>query len=349
MITSVVGIDIGSASLRAVEVSDPGAAKPTLLRYHKVPLPEGAVSNGEVLEPHTVATALKQLWSDGGFKSKNVVLGIGSQRVFVRDLSVPKMSLKRIRESLPFEVQEMLPIPVVDALLDFYPISEEAGEQGPVVNGLLIAAIKETVLGNIKATQLAGLTTIEVDLIPFALSRLLVSLPRLAGTVALIDIGANTTSVVIVEEGVPQFVRIIPTGGDDLTQALRSGLPTDAVQAEEIKRALGLSSDGSTPEEQHATEIISNVAKEQLSSLRNTINYFVNTRPHNPVHQIILSGGGALLRGLPDALAEMTRLAVVTGDPFSTIALSDQLNAMDLRQNGSAFAVALGLTLGSAA
>lgn len=349
MTTSVVGIDIGSASLRAVEVGDPGKARPTLLRYHKVLLPEGAVSSGEVLEPNTVAAALKQLWTDGGFRSKNVVLGIGNQRVFVRDLSVPKMPLKRIRESLPFEVQEMLPIPVVDALLDFYPISEAAGEHGPVVNGLLIAAIKETVLGNIKATQLAGLTTIEVDLIPFALSRLLVSRPRLAGTVALIDIGANTTSVVIVEEGVPQFVRIIPTGGDDLTEALRSGLETDAVQAEKIKRALGLSSQVATSEEQYATEIISQIANEQLSSLRNTIKYFVNTRPNQPVHQIILSGGGALLRGLPDALAEISRLTVIMGDPFSTIAISRRLDTKDLRRNGSAFAVALGLTLGSAA
>ncbi|MCY7287227.1 MAG: pilus assembly protein PilM, partial [Cryobacterium sp.] len=112
MATSVVGIDIGSSSVRAVEVADPGKAMPTVLRYFEVPLPDGAVSRGEVLEPNTVAAALRQLWSDGRFKSRKVILGMGNQRVLARDLTVPKMSLARIRQSLPFEVQEMLPVPV---------------------------------------------------------------------------------------------------------------------------------------------------------------------------------------------------------------------------------------------
>lgn len=349
MATSVVGIDIGSASLRAVEVGNPGKAKPTLLRYHEVPLPEGAASRGEVIKPNILADALKQLWSGGGFKSKKVVLGMGNQRVLARDLSVPKMSLARIRESLSFEVQEMLPVPVADALLDFYPISESAGENGPMVNGLLVAAVKEAVLGNVKAAQLAGLTTVEVDLIPFAIIRVLVSRPQLCGTVALIDIGANTTSVVIAKEGVPQFVRIIPTGGDDLTQALQSALELDHTEAEALKCRLGLASEDAEPDDQQAIEVIHQVASEQLTSLRNTINYFVNTRPNCSVEQIVLTGGGALLPGLPTALAEMTRLSTLRGDPFSTITFSPTVNAEELGRNGSAFTVALGLALGSAA
>ena len=66
-----------------------------------------------MLEPHTVASALKRLWSTTGFRSRNVILGMGNQRVLVRDLSVPRMSAQRIRESLPFLVQDMLPVPVV--------------------------------------------------------------------------------------------------------------------------------------------------------------------------------------------------------------------------------------------
>jgi type IV pilus assembly protein PilM len=159
-----------------------------------------------------VAAALKQLWSAGGFKSTDVILGMGNQRVLARDLTVPKMSLARIRESLPFEVQEMLPVPVAEAVLDFYPIAETTGENGPMVRGLLIAAVKQAVLANVNATQLAGLTTVDVDLIPFALSRVLLSRPGVVGTVALVDIGASTTSVVIATDGVPQFVRIIATG-----------------------------------------------------------------------------------------------------------------------------------------
>ncbi|PXA68702.1 type IV pilus assembly protein PilM [Cryobacterium arcticum] len=349
MATSVVGMDIGGLMLRAVEVSDPGSARPTLLRYHQVQIPAGAVLSGEVIETNTVAGALKQLWAEGGFKTKNVVLGVGNQRVLARDLSVPKMSLARIRESLPFEVQEMLPIPIADALLDFYPIAEIEGETGPMVRGLLIAAVKAAVLANVNSAQLAGLTTVDVDLIPFALSRVLLSRPGVSGTVALIDIGGSTTSVVIAIDGVPQFVRIIATGGNDITQALRSDAEPAGEQPEETKRRLGLATGTVAAADKKAIEVIYKVASEQLTSLRNTINYFVNTRPIDAVRQIVLSGGGSQLRGLPEALAEMTRLPVEVADPFGTVALGRGLTLQELRRDGSEFAVALGLALGRAA
>jgi len=348
MAKTIVGLDIGSTTLRAVEITDADKAHPTLRRYHEIPVPDGAVSRGEVLEPNTVATALKQLWSAGGFSSKRVVLGMGNQRVLARDLSVPKAPIERIRESLPFQVQDMLPLPVADALLDFYPISESVGESGPVINGLLIAAVKDAVLGNVKAVQLAGLTPVEVDLIPFALDRVLLTRQKASGTIILIDIGAATTSVVIATNGVPQFVRIIPTGGADLTTALATRLEIPAEQAERLKRALGLASAVSTNEEERAVAIIYELVNELLGSLRNTVSYFMNTRPNDPVSHIVLTGGGALLPGLADALGEFTRLAIVPGDPLAGVTVARSARA-DRSVSHSSLSVALGLALGSAA
>jgi type IV pilus assembly protein PilM len=349
MATSVIGIDIGNSSVRAVEVGDATKARPMLMRYFEVPLPQGAVSRGEVLEPNTVATTLKQLWGQARFSSKNVVLGMGNPRVLARDFSVPKMSLERIRESLGFQVQDMLPVPVADAILDFYPVSEGVGEHGPVVHGLLIAAVKEAVQRNVTSTSLAGLNTVDVDLIPFALSRLLVSRPRVAGVVGLIDIGANTTSVVILRNGVPQFMRIIPAGGRDLTEALKNELEIPSEDAEILKRRVGLVGSAGSPEDRRALEVIYRIASELLGSLRNTVNYYVNTRPEEPVAQLVLAGGGSHLPGIIEALSEMTRLPVSIGDPFTTISVSRKLSAQDLRTRQSSLAVALGLALGSAA
>ncbi|MGN6128114.1 MAG: type IV pilus assembly protein PilM [Humibacter sp.] len=349
MARTVVGVDIGSTSVRAVELQDASKPRPTLLRYIEAPLPEGASSRGEVLEPNTVAATLKRLWRQAGFTSKDVVLGMGNQRVLARDLTVPKMSIRRIRESLPFTVQDMLPVPASEAILDFYPVSEAVSESGPVVNGLLVAAIKEAVLANVKATKLAGLSTIDVDLIPFALSRVLLSRQNVSGTVALIAIGADTTCVLIARDGVPQFVRIIPTGGADLTRALRAELELDEASAERVKIGLGLASSVASPEEQRAVEVIYRVTSEMLTSLRNTINYYVNTRQPETVDRIILTGGGAQLIGLPDALSEMTRLPVTMGDPLAGFALSRKLNVEDLRQRRGGLGVALGLAVGSAA
>ena len=348
MSANVVGIDIGTAGLRAVEVSDAGKDKPTLVRYHEVGLPEGAVNRGEVVEPNTVAAAIKSLWSAGGFKSKNVVLGMGNHRVLARDLTVPKESIKRIRESLPFQVQEMLSVPVADALLDFYPISESEGETGPEVNGLLIAAVKDAVQGNVKAVQLAGLNPVEVDLIPFALSRVIFRGAKTEDAVVQIDVGVATTTVVVTRAGTPQFVRLIPAGGGDLTQALvlRLGITTE--EAEGLKRAQGLEV-ASTQDNQMAATIISEVTTELLNSLRNTVNYFVNTRHNVPVTRIVLTGGAAQLNGFAKALGDLTRLPVFSADPSAAVTLGRGVNADALQQTRGAFSVALGLALGSQA
>ena len=369
MATNVVGLDIGSTAVRGVELNFKGKNKPMLVHSYEIPLPPGAVVRGEVVETEVVASALKRLWSQGGFKSKRVVLGTGNQGVIVRDLTVPKMSLKHIRESLPFQVQSMLQMPLTDSLLDFYPTSESIGEQGPVISGLLVAAEKKEILGNVNAVERAGLMPIEVDLIPFALNRLLVTRPQVVGTVALIDIGGTTTSIIIASDGVPWFVRIIPTGGDDLTRSLMTGLEIGTPEAEELKRSLTLSTAEIDKEDSNSktvkckcakclaedpyvddfrsTEILHSISGELLGSLRSTINYFNNTHPQEPVRQILLTGGGSQLSGMPESLSEITHIPVTSADPFAMLSLPRKKNTKKFHSDGS-FAVAIGLAFRSA-
>ena len=348
MATNAIGLDFGRDVLRAVELDGSDKAKPTVVRYAEIPLPEGAVRSGEVREVNTVSSAIRRLWSTAGFKSKNVVLGMGNQRVLARELTVPKMGLAQIRESLPFQVQEMLPVPVNEALLDFYPVSESIGEQGPVINGLLIAAIKESVLANVNAVRQAGLEPVEVDLIPFALTRVLVREPYNRGTVAIIDIGGSTTNVVVATNGVPQFVRMIPGGGDDISRALVAQLDVSPQQAESLKYTRGFYGPPPTTElDQRASELIHNTALELLTSLRNTLNFFSNSHQNDPIQAILLSGGGSMLNGLAQALGELTRLQIIPADPFRTVVLSKNLRNTS-RQDQLNMTTALGLAMGSA-
>lgn len=345
-ISQLVGVDIGSGAIRAVEVSGIGSKRPSVVRFSAIPLPEGAVQAGEVLEINTVAAALKQLWNSAKFSSKNVVLGVGNSKVLVRDLAVPKLSQSEIRESLPTHVQEMLPVPVADAILDFYPISESASDNGPVVNGLLVAVIKESVLANVKAVQAAGLTPVGVDLIPFALTRL-TSAARLVGNVAHIEIGARTTNVIVTTGGVPQFVRTIANGGRELTVALADRLDLSMEDAEALKRHLGLPGAAATPEQAPAVAVIREVTATLLYNLRDTLGYFANSRQNEPFSGIVLTGGGAQLLGLADAFSEITRIPVVLGDAFGNIDVAKDAARGTEAQSG--LNVALGLALGGAA
>jgi len=349
MATRIVGLDIGRDVVRAVEVENADKARPVVVRFAEVPLPPDSVRSGEVREVNTVGAAIRRLWAQGGFKTKNVVLGMGNQRVLARDLTVPRMGIKEIRESLPFQVQEMLPVPVNEALLDFYPISEGTGEQGPVVHGLLIAAIKESVMANVNAVRAAGLNPVHVDLIPFALSRVLIRGSFSRGTVVLIDIGASTTNVVISTAGVPQFVRMIPAGGEDLTRALVNGLEMSPQQAETVKRQRGLApAHSGSDADRRIADVIRESTTELLNSIRNTVNYYANTRPGEPVQGIVVSGGGSRLGGFLQALGDVTRIPVIAADPFSSIEISKAL-----RRRGdfdeATLVVPLGLAIGSAA
>jgi type IV pilus assembly protein PilM len=344
MAASVVGVDIGTEYIRAVEIFGVGKPKPVVLRHHEVRLPDGAVKSGEVVEVNTVAESLKQLWSAGKFRSKDVVLGVGSPKVLVRDLTIPKLSLKEMKESLPSYVQDMLPVPVVDALLDFYPTSESSTDAGPLVNGLLVAAVKDSVLANVKAVQKAGLNTVGVDLIPFAMTRL----HRQAGNVAFVDVGAKTTNVVVTRDGVPLFVRIIATGGQDLTDALSVRLQIPSQQAEQAKMSLGLSGVGVPAEYQPAVQVIREVTAELLNSLRNTLAYFANTRQNEPYAAIVLSGGAADLGGFADALGEITRIPVTLVETFGWIDAPKQ-EPVSGERHSRTLNVALGLAIGSAA
>jgi type IV pilus assembly protein PilM len=343
---TVVGLDIGSASVRAVEVHGYEGGKPSIVKTAQVPLPEGSVRRGEVVENATVSTALKRLWSTGGFKTKDVVLGMGGARVFARDFVVPRGPLDGIRESLPFLVQDFLPVPVADAILDFYPISEHEAETGPQIAGLLVAATTDAVTANVAAVIGAGLRPVHVDLIPFAVSRAVSPVRSARGRDVLVSIGANTTNVVVVHDGVPQYVRMILNGGDDVTRAIASRLQWAPEQAEAAKRAVGMGGPMVRAEDRPVLEIVYEVVGELLSNIRTTLSYYAAAKPDAPVQRILLGGGGAQLIGLANALGELTGLPVSAADPLSSVPTARSARGAS-REQQDAYTTAFGLALGS--
>lgn len=338
----IVGIDIGSTSLRAMQLKKT-AGKPVVVRYHEVPLPEGSVRRGEVLDAPAVTDAMRLLWKKGRFTSRKVVLGLGGPRVMSRELTVPRASLSQIREALPFSVQSSLPIPVANALLDFYPISESTSDLGPVIQGLLVAAVKEAVEVNVNAALQAGLTPIRVDLIPFALARAVLPFGESPGVKALVSIGANTTNIVVTVDGVPQLVRIVSTGGDDVTRAIADQFSLSLAEAEQLKRTVGL-----LPSSSHASvvEVIAATMMPLFSSIRDTLNYFVAGKPGWVLDEITITGGGRHLPGLKAALASAAGRIVTEAELYEKVTLGRGVHPIVEPGRRGVFTTAFGLALG---
>jgi len=246
-VKDAVGLDIGTSGVRAAHL---GFDKhpPSLENFGQVSVPGGALRDGEVTDMDTVAQAISQLWKRAHFKSKNVRLGIANQKVVARPIDMPFMDEEELRNAIQFQVQEHIPMPVEDAVLDFKILEDFTNERGEhLIRVLVVAAQKDMINAFVETITKAGLSPAAIDFTPLSLIRSLgeardpLGRPG-GGGEALIDVGAGVTSLVVHEGGIPRLARVLSIGGNTLTDALAAGLGVSFDDADNIKQRLGLSS-----------------------------------------------------------------------------------------------------------
>jgi type IV pilus assembly protein PilM len=298
--TSMIGLDIGSSAVRAAEITRArGRRGLTLRRFGQTALPNGAVVDGEIRDPGAVATALRQLWSDTGFGSRNVVLAVSGQRVIVRQAEVPSMSEGDFRSALKFQAMDLIPLPVDDALLDFVILPPLPGEpkQTDQMQILLAAAHRGVIDSNLRVLREAALHPVALDPASAAIIR---ATERISATedvtVAIVDVGADLTVIAVRAGGRVRFSRILNRGGADLTARLatRSTIPPD--EAESIKqRASDNGGSGS----------LSTADVDPLvSEIEGSLAFFSDQMGADRLGDVLLTGAGAQS---PEFLGQMTR------------------------------------------
>jgi len=342
--TTIVGLDIGSTSIRAVEAAI-NKDRPTINNFGQVFLPPGTVVGGVVKDDRAVTAALRQVWQSYTFTTKNVVLGVTHQQVIVREIDLNNLPPKELRQALPYLVRDVLPLPVEQALLDFYPLERPGKGKGAAetIHGLLIAAPKEAVIDTVRAVENAGLHVQDVDLACFAALR---ASAHLAGDIeALVDIGANGTNIIVHRDGTPKIVRSIPRGGAEVTKMVATRLGLTNAEAETVKCRVGLR----TEESEEGAQVVGEAIRPLVNEIRGSLNYFTSGHPGQHVQRLALVGGAALLPGLPDLLTDELGVPTFLSDPLQRV--------HDLRRGGrhdvlarfrSSAAVSIGLTLGAA-
>lgn len=346
--TRSVGLDIGTTAVRAAQVEVQGNARTggvSLQRYHEIALPLGAVRDGEVADQGMVSQALTRLWSEGHFDTREVILGVGNQRVVVRELDIPSMPLDQIRTSLPFHVQDFLPVSTDEALLDFYPTGELDGEHGRVLQGMMVAAQRDTVSANVIAAEGAGLKPMSVDLAAFGLMRSLLRGEVAMRTVAIVAVGARMTTVVVASQGLPQLVRIIPSGGQQITDAVASSAGVVVSEAERLKREIGV---GFSPVRgrESLTEVVNSVAGSLVEAIRNTVSFYAGSHSHAALEGLVLTGGGVQLPGLGQYIASSCRLPATLGNPLAGVSVARGLDLSRFAGQEASMSLAIGLGIG---
>ncbi len=340
-----IGIDLGATAVRAAILAlsmTGGGPAVTVHGLGSVPLPPGAVVNGAVHEQEAVTAALRQLWETNGFSCFKVILGVANPQVVVRPLQIPNLSAQQRAKALPFQAREIIALPLDEVVLDYAQVGEPDPDTG-MLNGLLIATPRRPVLAAVEAVERAGLKVARVDLSSFGALR---SIGDEHLTVqAVIDLGAHLTSIAIHHHGVPQLVRTLARGGQELTDLLVENLNVIPEEAERAKRETGL-----TGQRDAASMAVETGIRPLLAEIRSSINYFRAGSDGAALEGISLTGGASGLPGLAAELSSQNGVPVRIVDPMQHIGNrrpEDEHGAADPEPRASA--VAFGLAIGAAA
>lgn len=314
-----VGLDISSNSVKVAEVTA-GKEAPVLTNLGTVPIPEGVVRDGEVEDGVTLAESIKELWSITGIKERSVILGIANQKVIVRPIELPYMEKEELDSALRFQVQEFIPIPIEDAILD-YDIIEEfmTAEEERMLTVLLVAAHKEMINTFIEVLREAGLNPSAIDLKAFALPRSLIPLAELQAAyeeteaVCLINVGAGITNITILKENVPRFARFLLRGGDDFVRNIVNRLDMQWEEAEAVRRGKVVN-----PE---AQEVLQQDIFGFVGEIRRSIDYYIAQTQERAFRKVIVSGSGSLTVNLIQEMNRGLRLPVEIGKPLQNVQL----------------------------
>jgi type IV pilus assembly protein PilM len=349
---AVVGLDIGTSGVRAAELAL-GKSGARLDKFGQVAVPLGAVNDGEVVDVELVAAALKRLWAEVKFSTRRVALGVANQKVVVRQVDLPWMEHDELRKSLVFQVADLIPMPVDQAILDFHPLEDYVNDSGArMLRVLLVAGARDMITSALAAVERAGLHPVSVDLSPFAIIRSLIDTTQLGMATdaeALIDIGARVTNIAVHQGGVPRFVRILLMGGGDVTDAVaeRMGVPVE--QAEVAKQEFGLAATPTERDAHPAGRVIESHVSTFVEEIRGSLDYYLASPGAVPIRRVIVSGGGSRLRNLPARLAAATRLPVEPARPMASLKVGKTgLSADQLAYIEPLVAVPVGLALGAA-
>jgi len=252
---SPVGLDLGRSSITAARLRyQTGGSQ--LLQVAMDSFPEGLIHEGEVKDVEALAFAIKDFWKTHKIKGKKVSLGLANQKVVARTLEFPLIDEKELRSAIEFQAQDYIPIPIEEAVFDFLVLGRFTDEEGiEKQKVLVVAAQKDMVMDFINAVKRARLGIAGIDLQAFAMIRVLAPTSFLDQgpadeAVAIANIAADVTNLVVVVTGEPQFTRIIAFGGDDFTKAVQDLQGIPFIEAEELKARVGLAEPGTNVEGQ---------------------------------------------------------------------------------------------------
>ena len=373
--TEAAGLEIGTSALKVVELSS--GTPPSLSTLATRPMPPGLVQDDQVVDAPGLAEEIKALFEEAGITQRFVVTAVSNRQAITRNIQVPKMTLAELDEAIKWEAERYIPFPIDEVVLDYYVLDNPDDiEEGGQLEVVIAAARLDMVTQQVDYLRLAGLEPVVVDVKPFSLLRSLrgsllgehLNKTTLTGTGyteageigVVLEIAASNTTITLVRGERVLMNRNIGVSGDDFTAAVQRSFGLDFDSAEEVKLDYGTATIPTEDEEEllnfdvkreqyspnRVYEALRPVLVDLTTEIRRSLEFFRVQAGDANINRVFITGGGAKLRGLPEAIGDALGFRVELGDPWLTVMVDpNRFDTQYLLRVGPEFAIPLGLAL----
>jgi type IV pilus assembly protein PilM len=338
----LVGLDIGSSSVKAVELTKTKKGY-ELTGFAYETLGPDAVVDGAIMDAPVVADTIKRTLTAGKFRLKSVATGVSGHSVIVKRVVVPVASAEEVEASIEFDTEQYIPFEIAEVNLDYQVVGPgSTATEEPGMEVVLVAAKKDKIQNHTNVISLAGRNPEVVDIDAFALQNTFevnYSSPRTA-TIALLNIGASLMNINITKAGMPLFIRDVSVGGNQYTDILQKELQLTFEEAEDLK----LGKTGGT-EAEMIHPLLESITDMLIMEVQKTFDFFRETYPSETIAKVLISGGTSHMAGLAEKIQETFGYPTEVMDPFKSISVGPKVDAAKVASLGPALAVAVGLAL----
>jgi type IV pilus assembly protein PilM len=340
---SLVGLDIGSSAVKAVELRPAGKAY-KVTAFGSEPVPPDSIVDGAIIDGAAVSDAIRRLFDGRNIKTRDVAASLSGNAVIVKKITLPVMSEAELAESIYWEAEQYIPFDIQDVNLDYQilDVPDAAGKASMDV--LLVAAKKEKIADYTGVIAQAGRTAVVVDVDAFALQNAYEVNYGIdaAAVVVLLNAGASATNINIMSGDRSVFTRDISIGGNAYTEMLQKELNLPYEMADQLKR--GLAVDGVSFDD--ARPVLRAVSENVMLEIQKTFDFFKATAASDRIDRIVVSGGASRAEGFTEMLTERFEAPVEPFDPFKRVAFdAKRFNADGAADVAPTVAVAVGLAL----
>lgn len=340
----MLGLDIGTTSVKFVEISEGGKREFRVERYVIESMPKDAVKEGDIANADQVSEVLEAAWKQMGTRVKNVVMALPASAVITKKILLPAgLSGIELENQVESEANQLIPFPLDEVNLDFQVLGPSPGSPNDM-EVLLAAARKEKVEDRVALAEAAGLKALVMDVESYATlgayERIATLLPDAGAglTVAIFDIGANNIHINVLHDNESVYLREHGFGGVQLNYEISRRYGMTGEEAEIAKRK------GTLPET-YEMEVLRPYSETLAMEIGRALQLFTTSTQYHKVDHILLAGGGAIIPGLDEVVSTRVSIPTIVANPFSNMSAGAKIRPQQLANDAPSLFVACGLAM----